>query len=84
MQADPIKPILKAPGTERLKLQCDEPLSNFAFRFKLRRYNKYVPISWGKKQYGKGKAGPPTLRARSGQGPAQTPYYPRNAPVSLP
>ena len=35
---DPIKPTLKAPGTNRLKLQHDEPLSNFAFNFNLRRY----------------------------------------------
>ena len=38
MQVDPIKPTLKAPGTERLRLECDEPLSNFAFKFNLRRY----------------------------------------------
>ena len=29
---------LKAPITQRLKLQCDEPLSKFAFKFNLRRY----------------------------------------------
>jgi len=29
---------LKPPGTERLKLQCDDPLSNFTFSFNLRRY----------------------------------------------
>ena len=39
MQADPIKPTLKAPGTKRLKLQHDELLSNFAFKINLRRYN---------------------------------------------
>ena len=38
MQVDPMKPTLKAPGSERLKLKCDEPLSNFAFKFNLRRY----------------------------------------------
>ena len=38
MQVDPTKPTLKAPGTERLKLKSDEPLSNFAFKFNLRRY----------------------------------------------
>jgi hypothetical protein len=38
VQVDPIKPTLKAPGTKRLKLQYDEPLSNFAFNFNLRRY----------------------------------------------
>ena len=38
MQLDPIKPTLKAPGSKRLKLQYDELLSRFAFKFKLRRY----------------------------------------------
>jgi hypothetical protein len=39
VQVDPIKPTLKAPGTERLKLECEELLSNFGFNFNLRRYN---------------------------------------------
>jgi len=30
---------LKAPGSERLKLQYDEQPSNFSFKFNLRRYN---------------------------------------------
>ena len=38
MQVDPITPTLKAPGTKRLKLKHDESLSNFAFKFNLRRY----------------------------------------------
>jgi hypothetical protein len=38
-QVDPIKPTLKAPGTKRLNLLYDKPLSNFAFKFNLRRYN---------------------------------------------
>jgi hypothetical protein len=29
---------LNAPGIKRLKLICDDPLSNFAFKFNLRRY----------------------------------------------
>jgi hypothetical protein len=33
-----MKPVLKALGTKRLKLQYDETLSNFAFKFNLRRY----------------------------------------------
>jgi hypothetical protein len=37
-QVDPIKPALKAPGTERLKPKCDKPLSKFAFNLNLRRY----------------------------------------------
>jgi hypothetical protein len=38
MQVVPIKHTLKAPGTKRLKLQYDEPPSNFAFKLKLHRY----------------------------------------------
>ena len=33
-----MKLTLKAPGAKRLKLKYDEPLSNFAFNFNLRRY----------------------------------------------
>ena len=40
MQVAPIKPKLKAPGSKRLKLRYDGPLSNFAFKFNLRRYSK--------------------------------------------
>ena len=42
MQVDPIKPMLKAPGTNLLTLKDDERLSNFAFKFILCRYNKEV------------------------------------------
>jgi len=38
VQVDPIKPTLKAPGIERLKLKHEELLSNFGFKFNLRRY----------------------------------------------
>ena len=38
MQVDPITHALKAPGIKRLKLKSDDPLSNFAFKFNLRRY----------------------------------------------
>jgi len=38
VQRDPIKPTLKAPGTNILTLNHDEQLSTFAFNFKLRRY----------------------------------------------
>jgi len=38
VQIDPIKPTLKAPGSKRLKLNCDELLSSFAFKFNVRRY----------------------------------------------
>ena len=33
---------MKAPRTKRLKLECDELLSNFAFNFNLRRYTQAV------------------------------------------
>jgi len=38
VQVDPIRPTLKLPGTRRLKLNDDAPLSVFAFNFELRRY----------------------------------------------
>ena len=41
MQVDPIKPTLKAPGPEPLKLICDERLLIFAFN-NLRRYSQDV------------------------------------------
>jgi hypothetical protein len=39
VQVDPIKPTLKAPETNLLTLEYDGPLSNFAFKTNLRRYN---------------------------------------------
>ena len=39
VQVDPIKPTLTAPESMLLKLRCDGPVSNFAFKFNLRRYN---------------------------------------------
>ena len=39
VQVDPMKPTLKAPGIRRLKLKYAKPLSNFALKFNLRRYN---------------------------------------------
>jgi hypothetical protein len=38
VQVDPIRPALKSPGSERLKLKSEELLSNFGFKFNLRRY----------------------------------------------
>jgi dynein heavy chain len=40
VQVDPIKPMLKPPGTKRLKAVCDIMLSTSAFKFNLRRYSK--------------------------------------------
>ena len=49
MQVDPIKPSLKAPGTKRLRLKHDTPLSNFAFTFNLRRYTEAAGTGGGAK-----------------------------------
>jgi len=40
-----MKPALKAPGIKRLKLQYDDPLSNFAFKSNLRRYTVVTDAS---------------------------------------
>jgi hypothetical protein len=40
VQVYPIKHTLKALVTKRLKLHHDEPSSNFAFKFNLRRYTE--------------------------------------------
>jgi len=45
VQVDPIKPTLKAPGTNCSKLEYDEPLSKIAFNYYLRRYNKEIPLA---------------------------------------
>ena len=38
-----MKPKLKPPGTERLKLKCDTLLSTSAVKFNLRRYTEDAP-----------------------------------------
>ena len=38
-----MKPVLKVPGSMLLKLRCDRPLANFAFKFNLRRYTTGDP-----------------------------------------
>ena len=45
MQIDPIKPKLRPPETKRLKLKYDGLLSNFGFKFNVRRYNGGRDIS---------------------------------------
>jgi hypothetical protein len=42
VQVDPVKPTLKLPGTERLKLKCDILLSTAAFKFNFRRCMKEI------------------------------------------
>ena len=39
VQVEPMKRVLKAPGTKHLKAQYDALFSSFAFKFNLRRYN---------------------------------------------
>jgi hypothetical protein len=39
VQVDLIKPKLKPPGTERLKLEYDKMPSSFGFKFNMRRCN---------------------------------------------
>jgi len=39
VQVDPIKPTLKAPGSQRFKPDCHRLLSNFVFKCNLRRYS---------------------------------------------
>ena len=39
VQVVPIEPTLNAPGTKRLPPKCDEPISNYAVKFKMRRYS---------------------------------------------
>ena len=49
VQADPIEPKLKAPGTNLLTLRYDELLSIFAFKVNLRRYTTVVPMKESEK-----------------------------------
>jgi hypothetical protein len=46
MQVDPMKPMLKAPGTKGLKLRYGESPSSFAFEFNLRRCNQVNLEEW--------------------------------------
>jgi hypothetical protein len=40
VQVHPVKSKLKSSGAQRLKLKCDEPLSDFAFNFNLRHFSE--------------------------------------------
>jgi hypothetical protein len=67
VQIDPVKPTLKAPGTECLKPEYEGLLSNFGFKFNLRRYTKVqkscTPVTPGEITVlvtgSAGRAGPP-------------------------
>jgi len=48
-----MKPTLKAPGSERLKLEHEKLHSNFAFNFNLRRYSEDDALCGVKDRIGK-------------------------------
>ena len=52
-----LTPLLKLDSTwfQRLKLQYDEPLSNFAFKFNLRHYNWATNGTANSPEYSKSK-----------------------------
>jgi len=56
VRVNPFKSMLKAPGTQRLKLQYGEPPSKSAFKLCLRRYNMaeqlLLPEAWDKAKRG--------------------------------
>jgi len=68
VQVEPMKPVLKAPGTMLLKLRCDEPLSHFPF-------NSICAAT-------PGAAGPP--RHRAAHRHPHRPRYPPHAAVARP
>ena len=47
VQVDPINPVLKVPGTMRLKLKYGKLLSSFAFKSSLRPYTLQLDFSDG-------------------------------------
>jgi hypothetical protein len=47
VQLDPIKPMLKPPGTKRWKLKYGKLLSKIAFNFNLRRYTEGPSVEIG-------------------------------------
>jgi len=46
-QVEAMEPTLQAPGSKRLKLESEELLANFGFKFNLRRYNMDV-LKWAR------------------------------------
>ena len=45
VQVEPMKPVLKAPGSKHLKLNHNNLLTRFAFNFNLRRYTSAAASS---------------------------------------
>jgi len=74
VQLEPMKPTLKPPGSERMKVRCDDVLSNFALTFQLRLYNAVrnvhvKPASRSGRLSG-GRAGSPAAARKSPPPPA--------------
>jgi len=44
VRVEPMKPVLKAPGSMLLRIRYDIRLSIVAFKFNLRRYNELIPF----------------------------------------
>jgi hypothetical protein len=61
VQVDPIKSTLKAPITNPLTLKYDEPLSTFAFKFNLRRYNLALLFAFAFLRGGSGGSSSPVV-----------------------
>ena len=60
VQVDPIKLNLKPPGSELLRLKCDDALSIVAFNFNPRRY------TWGSGWWRRGRVSPVLLLMMAG------------------
>jgi len=58
-----MKPQLKPPGTKRLKLEYDGLLSNFGFKFNLRRYIMEYFMKLIKRKHGQDVSGDVKARA---------------------
>jgi len=43
VQVETLEPKFKAPGTKRLKLKCEKPLSSYAFSLNLHHYTQGAP-----------------------------------------
>ena len=52
MHVEPMRPVLKAPGSILLKVRYDGPLSKFAFNFNLGRYIEVVNESAAERHVG--------------------------------
>jgi len=73
VQAHPIKPTLKAPGTKHLTLEYNELLSNSGFKFNLRRYTEGTEGAKAATAAATAAAGTATAAAGGGKVPVAAP-----------